>query len=571
MRMLRRALWPAGLVFGIAAELIGRPPLPALDAATGFALIALGLVAWETRPRFASGMIMAVTGFAWFLGSIAGWAVFLHRAPLAQLILTYPAKRLWPRSPLERLGIVGAYAYALIYPIAANNEATIAFAVATVALTGWRYVYTGGPERRARRAALAVATPFALVLIVGAALRLDGVTTGTTLLVAYELVVLLIAVGLFANLRWGEWAQATVTALVVDLGNPASAGTLRDRLARALADPSLTVAYWLPEQAEYVDETGRPLVLPSSDEHRTVTFIKDGGTPLAAVIHEPVALNDPELPSGITAAVGLALANARLQAEVRARVEQVKASRRRLVEAADEQRRQLEHELRQATEQQLAQVAGLLGDDEPQLEEVKAELDAARSELRKLALGIHPATLTSTGLSAALTELAARSTVPVNLTVPAGRWPPAVEAAAYFICSEALANIAKHANASVVQIHITDTESELRIEVADDGVGGANPATGSGLRGLQDRAEALGGHFAISSPPGRGTRLAANIPVETQPSRAGPPPSTPPLEVSPSADERPSGDQAGSSFGGGGQRLLKQRRDRRSPRPPEAS
>ena len=271
MRTFRLALWPAGLAFGIAAELIGRPPLPGLDAATGFTLIALGLVAWQTRPRFASGLIMAVAGFAWFLGSIAGWAVFLHRAPLAELLLTYPAKRLWPRSRVERLGIVGAYAYALVYPIAANEQATIAFAVAVLALTGWRCVETGGQERRARMAALAVAAPFALVLIVGAAGRLAGVTTGSTLLVAYELTVILIAVGLFANLRWGAWAQATVTALVVDLGDPATAGTLRDRLARTLADPTLAIGYWLAERNGYVDETGRSLVLPSSDEQRVVT------------------------------------------------------------------------------------------------------------------------------------------------------------------------------------------------------------------------------------------------------------------------------------------------------------
>ena len=558
MRTFRRALWPAGLAFGIAAESIGRPPLPGLDAATGFTLIALGLLAWQTRPRFASGAIMAAAGFAWFLGSIAGWAVFLHRAPLAQLILTYPAKRLWPRARLERLGIVGAYAYALVYPIAANDQATIAFALAVLALTGSRCVETGGPERRARMAALAVAAPFALVLIAGAALRLAGEATGTTLLVAYELAVMLIPVGLFANLRWGEWTQATVTALVVDLGDPATAGTLRDRLARTLADPTLTIGYWLTEQNGYVDETGRPVVLPSRDEQRAVTLIAGAGTPLAALIHDPAALDDPELLSGITAAVGLALANARLQAEVRARVEQVAASRRRLVEAADEQRRQLERELREATEQQLTQVAELLGDREPQLAEAKAGLAAARSELRELALGIHPAALTTVGLRAALTELAARSPVPVNLIAAAGRWPVAVEAAAYFICSEALANIAKHAHATNVHIQITDTDTELRIEVADDGVGGANPAAGSGLRGLQDRAEALGGHLAITSSPGHGTRLTADIPVGPRPSPAGPGPSTPSPQASPSADRHPSGDQpGGSAFAGGGQRLLK--------------
>ena len=230
-----------------------------------------------------------------------------------------------------------------------------------------------------------------------------------------------------------------------------------------------------------------------------------------------------------------------------------------MVEAADEQRRQLEHELRQATEAQLAQVAELLGDGEPQLAEARSGLDAARSELHDLALGIHPDSLTTTGLGAALSELAARFPVPVNLTLAAGRCRPAVEAASYFICSEALANIAKHANATNVHIQITETGTELRIEVADDGVGGADPVAGSGLRGLQDRAEALGGHLAISSSPGRGTRLTTQVPLGTHPASASDSAasSTRSPAASPRGGEQSNGDQPGSAFGGGGQRLLR--------------
>jgi signal transduction histidine kinase len=117
------------------------------------------------------------------------------------------------------------------------------------------------------------------------------------------------------------------------------------------------------------------------------------------------------------------------------------------------------------------------------------------------------------GLKASLQELAARSLVPVQLAVPAQRWPPALEAAIYFICSEALANIAKYAQASQVQLHVTSNGTRLRAEITDDGVGGADPATGSGLRGLADRIEALGGHLTITSPPGHGTRLTADLPL----------------------------------------------------------
>jgi signal transduction histidine kinase len=322
----------------------------------------------------------------------------------------------------------------------------------------------------------------------------------------------LIAAGLTADLFWGGWTRAAITGLVVDLGDPA-VGTLRDRLAHTLADPTLTVAYWLPERNSYVDEAGRPLALPAPDGQRAVTLINEAGGPLAALIHDPAVLDDPQLDSGVAAATRLAAANARLQAEVRASLAQVQASRRRLVEAADQQRRQLQHELRHGAEQRLAIVADLLGQAGPNLSEAKTDLDAARAELHELARGIHPTTLTSAGLQASLQELATRSPVPVHVDVPTQRWPPAVEAAVYFICAEALTNVAKHARASHVQLQVANTDAQLRVEIVDDGAGGADSVTGSGLRGLADRAEALGGHVTITSPPGQGTHLTAELPL----------------------------------------------------------
>ena len=184
---------------------------------------------------------------------------------------------------------------------------------------------------------------------------------------------------------------------------------------------------------------------------------------------------------------------------------------------ADQQRRQLERELRHASEQRLMAVAEVLAENQPLLAEAKASLTAVRAELRELARGIHPATLTDAGLTAALMELAARSHIPVKLTAPQQRWPAAVEAGAYFICSEALANIAKYARATTVRIEITDTPTDLHVEVTDDGIGGANPTAGSGLRGLTDRAEALGGHLTIASPAEHGTRLTAQLPLADTP------------------------------------------------------
>jgi signal transduction histidine kinase len=207
------------------------------------------------------------------------------------------------------------------------------------------------------------------------------------------------------------------------------------------------------------------------------------------------------------------VANARLQAEIRARVDQVDASRRRLVEAADEQRRQLERDLRDGAARRLTYVAELLSNAGTPLADLTAGLDSARAELRELARGIHPATLTDHGLREAVNELAERSPVPVELIAPTQRFPPAIEAAAYFICSEALANATKHACASSIRIQITDMETDLLIEVADDGVGGADARAGSGLRGLADRTETLGGNLTITSPAGHGTKVTARLPL----------------------------------------------------------
>jgi signal transduction histidine kinase len=513
MRSPRDALWPAAFAFGLVAELAGRPPLPVLDAATGFSLLLLGLLAQRRQPRYTVGWILGGAGFAWFIGTLAEWAVFLHRAPLAQLILTYPARRLISGSRIERLGVAAAYAYAITYPVASDNVATIALAVGMVGLAAWRYLTSAAAERRARASALLAALAFGSVLGVGAALRLGGSVNGHVLLALYEVVVMLVAAGLTADLLSGGWTAGLVTSLVVDLGEPVTAGPLRDRLARALGDPTLIIGYWIPERGCYVDEAGTELELPAQHDGRVLRLIDDAGRPLAALLHDPAVLDQQDRIEDIAAAARLAIANARLQAEVRARVVEVEASRRRLVEAADEQRRQLERELREGAERRLAAVAEQLSAGGPALAELEAGLEAARGELRELAHGIHPATLTNHGLLPALGELRARSAVPVEIIAPTQSWPEPIETAAYFACSEALANVAKYARATHVQIRITSNARHLRLEIADDGLGGADPARGSGLRGLADRVDTLGGSLTIESAPGRGTRLTAELPL----------------------------------------------------------
>src|SRR5262249_29125370 len=329
---------------------------------------------------------------------------------------------------------------------------------------------------------------------------------------AYDLTVFLIAVGLFADLLWGRWTQAAVTGLVIDLGEPGGAGTLRDRLARTLGDPALVLAYRLPGEQRYVDEEGRTIEFPVPGAQRVVTPIKEDDRQVAALIHDAAVLDDPQLISAVTSATRLAVSNVRLQADVRERVREVDASRRRIVEAGDRQRRRLERGPREGAEQRLARVPDLLADSGESFVEVRDGVPAAQAELREFARGIRPRALSERGLRAAIEELAERSPIPVDIAVPRERFAPAIEAAAYFVCSEALVNAAKYADASSARVSINTNGERLLVDITDDGVGGADLTRGSGLSGLADRVEALGGRLHVDSPLENGTRIHAELP-----------------------------------------------------------
>jgi signal transduction histidine kinase len=510
------AVAAAGIAVAIVAELATylpeEPGLAVADAAVGLVFIALGLVAWERRPSSRSGLLMAATGFAWFAGSFSSAGLFLHRGPLVHLVVGYPRGRL--RSRLEQVVVAAAYVDGAVYPIARQDAVTIALSLAVVVAVVVGYLRTGGAERRARAAALAATSAIALVLGLGALARVADVGGTAGWLWAYEAVLVLVAVGLFADLLWGRWTQAAITGLVVDLGEPEQAGTLQAKLARAVGDPSLLVAYRFPDTDGYIDEAGRPVALPTAGANRTVTYLQEGGRQIGALVHDAAVLDDPDLVSAVAAAAGVAVANARLQAEVRARVSEVEASRRRIVEASDAERRRLERELREGAERRLAHVTKLLADRGVAAADLKRELQEVRAALAAFARGVHPRALTEAGLPTALTELSAHCPVPVQVSVPQQRLEPAVEAAVYFVCSEALANVAKYAQASQAAVRVQLRAGLVAVEVRDDGVGGADPAGGgSGLRGLADRVEALQGHLRVDSPPGAGTRLLAEIPL----------------------------------------------------------
>jgi signal transduction histidine kinase len=311
---------------------------------------------------------------------------------------------------------------------------------------------------------------------------------------------------------------------VVELGEGATSVDLRQALGRALGDPSLEVAYWVPASARYVDSSGHAIELPQPGWGRTATVVEREGAPVAALVHDPALAENGELVQSVCAAAALTLENARLQAELRARLAELQASRARLVTATDSERRRIERDLHDGTQQRLVSIAMALGlaesklaadrpAVEPILREARDALTVALAELRELTQGIRPAILVERGLAAALDDLSRRAALPVRLDLAvSGRLPEQVEGAAYFVASEALANAAKHSHASEVLLAASRKGGVLVLEVADDGIGGAAPGGGTGLRGLADRIEALGGRLTVSSPPGRGTTLRAEIP-----------------------------------------------------------
>ena len=537
---LRRAAWPAGIVLGLGAEWLASPgqsvATAAADLAVGWALIGCGLVAWSRGPHSGVGPLLALAGFAWFAGTLAGSRIgavaaigsallFVHRGPLCHAIIGYPSGR-----PAGRVGVVAVavcYVCAAVVPLARNDLVTIGVVVVVLAVTVWGHTRAARPDRLARATAVAAAAVLAIPLASGSVLRLMGAGSGANraILLVYQAALILIAAGFLASAVLGRWAQVAVTKLVVDLGGDSEAGTLRARLANALGDRSLVVGYWLPEAAGYVDERGSNVVLPEAGSGKAVTVIDHDGERIAALVHDATVLNDAGLAGSVAQTAGIVLSNVRLQAQVQHQIAEVETSRRRILATADAQRRRLQQQLDARAGRHLAGVGELLdlavqearasGDRAASggLQAACSELEEAQAELRELAAGIHPALLTEQGLGPALASLAERAPLPVRLAGPGERLPADIETAVYFTCSEALTNIAKHARASRADIQVRSGEGEVTVLITDDGTGGANLAAGSGLKGVADRIEALGGRLQVQSPAGRGTRLLAGIPM----------------------------------------------------------
>jgi signal transduction histidine kinase len=539
---------------------VGEPlVLALLSAWLTVSYVLCGLTAWLRRPASRFGPLMIAAGFVSFLTDLS-WTssdvpftigqaldllppvLFLH------VFLAYPSGRL--RGRFERALIVTAYATAIglqvvrmsmggfgphnLFEVAPSSGAAVAVlhvqlvAVSAFCLCGagilaarrWR------DGRPLRRSLALLVDAFALGLVMIAfflfSYAFDGpaiaeIRWATFVTLGLAPVVLLVGV------LHDRLVRSGVGELFLELRADPAPADLRDALARALRDPSLIFAYWLPEFGSYADHDGRPVEVPDPEGRRAVRLIERDGGRVAALLHDPALEDEPELLTAVTAAAGIALENARLNVELRARVEELRGSRARIVEAGQRERQRLERNLHDGAQHRLVALSlqlSLLEEElagqssaTAQLERARGEIDTSLDELREIAQGIHPAVVSGHGLAVALEQLVARAPVPVRISVEIeGRLPEAIEMAAYYLISESLANIGKYAQASSATVELARSNGDLRVEVADDGIGGADTERGSGLRGLADRVETLGGQLRVWSPPGGGTRLRAEIP-----------------------------------------------------------
>jgi signal transduction histidine kinase len=588
MRSLRTALLAVGalgaVLIGVALAITlssdhneGKVATAVIGTVIMSSFIGVGLFAWWRRPNNRFGMLMTAVGFVAFLGALQSSnvpalfdiGVFLGGAYLAvsaHMLLAFPTGRLetrvqrWLVGATYGLIAAVALAYALFSPdcgcedVGAGGEASrhppnvfnvadaawvaetvdlvgslagvgITLAIGVILLRRWR-----AASRHGRRALAPVLWTGAIMIgLLMVALALDATAWNDEPQDVLELLHLIA----FAALPWAfligllrsrYWRAGAVGELVEAVGEAPRGAQLRDALAEALGDPSLQLAYWLPDTRRYVDAEGHALELPEPGDRRAATEVERDGRRIAAIVHDASLCDDPELVRAVGAAAALALENERLDAELRARVDDLQRSRRHLLEAGLAERRRLERDLHDGAQQRLVALSLQLGLVRSRLaedpERARELLDAARDEaraaledLRELARGIHPAILTDRGLGAALEALADRAPLPVAVRdVPDERLPPAVEAAAYFVVAESLTNVAKYARAGAAEVRVDRRNGHAIVEVRDDGVGGADPGAGTGLRGLAERLAALDGRLEVSSPPGGGTVVRAEVP-----------------------------------------------------------
>jgi signal transduction histidine kinase len=561
----------AAVLFQIVVSYLPGPPPPLIGtvtaAAVGASFLVAGLAAWQRWPASRLGLLFTIAGYAWVLPSMANLPYALpftignlisnvYAASLAHLALAWPTGRL--RSRFECGVVIAVYGWntgqslvSLLFwnprasgcgpgcpanlllvhgSVAVENAFGVVSVPVGLSLSGIVLALIFRHWRLARGWSRRAMVPLVWISVAVIALSVtQTVTSNLNLqvsgLVLYGIAPLVLLCGpaifVISTLR-ARTARGAIGTAIVDLEPGAPPQILRDALARALGDSTLQLAFRLPDGSGYLDTAGQPVDPGRLGPGRAVSTLAAAGD--AVLVHDQGLEQEPQLVRLTAAAASMALEHSRLQAEVQAQLEQVRASRTRIVEAGDAERRRLERDLHDGAQQRLVTLALALGmarnraagadpDLASLLESASKEAREALLELRELARGIHPAVLTQTGLAGAIAALAERSPVATTITaVPPGRFPAAIEATAYFVVCEALANVAKHALADTAQVTIRQLPGRLVVQVTDDGAGGARSEGGSGLRGLADRVASVGGVLRVDSSPGSGTRLEADIP-----------------------------------------------------------
>ena len=558
------ALWVAvvlGEVGALAQFVLERTapvePVQVVFRLVGGSFAVCGLIAWHRRPDSHSGRLLAATGFAFFVSPLLSLIdspvartaahVFpdLWVLPFVALVLTFlTAGRL--RTPVDRV-LVGAVLIEIVvlaplYVLFSETEGSIPF-------FPMRVSPSSSTPRRRRCSSRSASPPPPWCSRGGASRRPPAGAPWLPL--SPELP------ACSPSPRcWPCRSPAAAARRCCSGSRPACwspspsrswSGLLRSRLARggvaslfrelrtmrpddlqaalarALGDPALVLAYPGPD-GSYVDAGARRVTLPEPGGDRSVAIVERDGEAVAALVYDRSLDDDPELVDAVGGAATIALENRHLHAEAQLRRAELEASRARIITAADAERRRIERNLHDGAQQRLVTLALQLsliqreirrdpGGAEELVTLASGELAQSLEELRELARGIHPAALDQ-GLEPALEALALRSAVPTVVTCdPGPRLPQPVEFAAYFVASEALANVAKYARATAATVRVVRTATAVDVEIADNGVGGADPAAGTGLRGLGDRIEALHGRLRVSSPPGAGTVVTAEIPL----------------------------------------------------------
>lgn len=517
------ALTLGAALLGVAAEAwsfdLEQWDLWVPDLLTGWVLLGAAIWVWRSGRAPGTSVLLAATGVCWYLGFLPG-GLYLHRGPLVHLLLTFTGW--WPRSRLDAVAVGVGYAAAVVQPVWADDRVTVLLALGLVA-TAARGAQLARPEDRPdRRTAAWCATGFAAALVavvIGARATVDGAAV-VPLLTCYEATLAVIAIVLARQARGSSVSE--IADMVVELAAPPRV-RLQDDLRRVLRDPLLMLGYWSPTANGYVGVDSRPMDLTAEERNRVVTPIGGADPPTAVLVHNPDALDDPRVGEAVATAVQLSSRHRALHQELAIRRRELTASRQRLLLVADRERMRLDQQLRDGPEVLLDELSAILDslpDGDRRSPETNAHVARAREhltllreELRDLSAGLMPRELATSGLEPALHALADRLPLPVSVQADTGPLPPDVARAVYFICSEALTNAVKHAAASEVAVRVQQHDGRLVVEVSDDGVGGVRADRGTGVSGLVDRTEALGGSLEWRTAQGGGTTLVAALPL----------------------------------------------------------